>query len=229
MRKVFSVALMATLACVFGLSANAGVTVDVIFQDTGTSALDVPITSPTGTGCAFGGYSGGSVSTGYCMDVILTSTHDMTVVSTSVSYDNTNGLAIASMYEWKGPIVSPGRIPTQCVNVGGLVDQGGVIESFDCGISFPNNPPVLAAGTYRVGTIIWDATGGAISSNAISAVINDLFDGVGAVINGNVVFLGSGDIVVNPGSLNIIPEPGTASLLGLGLVGLILAGRRSRA
>jgi hypothetical protein len=28
--------------------------------------------------------------------------------------------------------------------------------------------------------------------------------------------------------LNIIPEPGTASLMGLGLVGLILAGRRSR-
>jgi hypothetical protein len=34
---------------------------------------------------------------------------------------------------------------------------------------------------------------------------------------------------LNGATLNVIPEPGTAALLGLGLVGLIAVGRRSRA
>jgi hypothetical protein len=36
------------------------------------------------------------------------------------------------------------------------------------------------------------------------------------------------ELPFNGASINVVPEPGTVSLLGLGLVGLILAGRRSR-
>ena len=59
----------------------------------------------------------------------------------------------------------------------------------------------------------------------VAAVINDLFDGVSVIINGDYrVTLTSLDIEV--GAHNIIPEPGTAALLGLGLAGLVIAARR---
>jgi hypothetical protein len=56
---------------------------------------------------------------------------------------------------------------------------------------------------------------------------------VGALIPGVDAFLEGGTFLVIPfggtgGTINLIPEPGTASLLGLGLIGLGLAGRRLR-
>ena len=76
------------------------------------------------------------------------------------------------------------------------MDNGGVIQSFDCIIGAPVNPPMLAAGTYRIGTIVWDTSGTTPGTETIAAYIDDLVDGVSAVINGNVVFLTSADIVV---------------------------------
>ena len=64
MRKMFSVALLATLACVFGLSANAGVTIDVHFQDASIPSGITIQPGDLGPGCDFGGYAGGSASTG---------------------------------------------------------------------------------------------------------------------------------------------------------------------
>ena len=105
-----------------------------------------------GPGCAFGGYAGGSVSTGYCLNVILTSPWPMVGLSTSVVYDTDNGLAVQAMYEWIGPQVTMTRY---CSPVGGLEYKAGgprdrVIERFDCLIDPPVNPPVLPAGTYRI-------------------------------------------------------------------------------
>ena len=230
MRKVFSVALM---ALAFGLvqSANAGVTVDVIFQDA-TSPTGITIAAgDAGAGCAFGGYAGGSAAQGYCMDVVLTSDWEFIGAGTSVSYDSDNGLAIGSMYAWKGAIVgwSRGNPSAFCAPPGSVIDTGSRIQSFDCIIPPPVPPPSVAAGSYKIGTIVWDTSGTTSGTEVVAAVINDLINGVQAIINGNSTFLGSSDIVVGTHVLTIIPEPGTASLRGLGLFGLILAGRRSRA
>jgi hypothetical protein len=235
MRKMFSVALMATLAFAFGLtqSANAGVTIDVVFQDATVPSgitVDPAITDDmVGPGCTFSGYYQTVITTGRCMDVILKSTVDIIGMGTSVTYDNTNGLVLAGMYEWRGVGVSfnkLGVLQSACTPPTGLTDYGGVIQSFDCIVAPPNAPPQMTAGTYKIGTLVWD-TSAVTGDSTIAAYINSLIDGVAAVIDGNILDISS-TVIVGTHILTIIPEPGTASLLGLGLVGLILAGRRSR-
>ena len=75
-------------------------------------------------------------------------------------------------------------------------------------------------GVYTVGTITIVAGGvGSFQINPFQRVgIDDWID------------LGSNFIVptLNGATLNVIPEPGTAALVGFGLVGLVMAGRRSR-
>ena len=228
MRKSCALLLLVLFSWLGGLGqdARAGVTVDVLFQDGTGSALTIP-EGDVGPGCSFGGYLSGSVSTGRCMDVILTSTYEMVRLSTSVSYDSDNGLAVGSMYEWTG-FTSNRSGAVVCDPSGGPTDNGGEINSFDCVLPPPNNPPLMYAGTYRIGTIIWDTSGTTVGTEAIAAYINDLFDGVDVAIDGNIVPLLSADIVVGSAVLTIIPEPSTAALLGLGFMGLVLTERRRR-
>jgi hypothetical protein len=165
------------------------------------------------------------------MDVILKTTDPIIGMGVSVTYDSDNGLQLGSMWEWKGVGVSfnkQGGVEKACIPPGGIVDKGGIIQSFDCIIAPPNDPPAMAVGTYRIGTIIWDMSAWTPGIQWVSAYIDPLFDGVIAIINGNIVNV-SDSVVLGSHSLFVIPEPGTASLLGLGLVALILAGRRSRA
>ena len=235
MRKVFSVALMATLACAFGLAlnANAGVTIDVVFQDgTLPTGITVDPGDPLAPGCEFGGYASGSVATGRCMDVILYSTDDIISMGATVAYSSSNGLALGSAYEWIGVVTARNLMGVPiafCSPMGGVADTGSQLNSFDCSTPLP---PVagqqLAPGTYKIGTIVWDTSGVTPGTETIAAYINTLFDGVIALINGNIVNT-TPSVVVRSHIMTIVPEPGTVSLLGLGLVGLILAGRRSRA
>jgi len=225
MRKMFSVALLATLACVFGLSANAGVTIDVVFQDTGTNTLT--LTAPGDPGAP--GCTGplGAFHAGRCMDVMLTNTDRITFVSGSVGYDTDNGLAVSSISEFWGTSFMQAGLKF-CTPFAGIVDNGSSIQSFDCNVGAQANPPSLPASTYRMGTIVWDTSATTAGSETIQALIIGGVDGVSVVLNGVIVDI-SGTVALGVSTLNIVPEPGTASLLGLGLVGLILAGRRSRA
>jgi len=237
MRKALSVVLMATMACVFGLaqSAKAGVTMDVVFQDAWSPTGITINPGDPGPGCTFDGYYHHTVATGRCMDVMLYTTDPLIGVGFSVDYDQDNGLAVMGVKEWVGVGVSFNKLGTlqkSCAPAGPVADSPnypGVIQQFDCIIPPPNAPPSVAPGTYKLGTIIWNTSGtynGGDNIEVISAVIAG-GDGVGAVINGNILDTTS-SVVLRSHIVNLMPEPGTASLLGLGLVGLILARRRSR-
>jgi hypothetical protein len=58
----------------------------------------------------------------------------------------------------------------------------------------------------------------------LPGIIDVIYDGNGSEIPQGTIIYGNAAVNVGPE----IPEPGTVSLLGLGLVGVVLAGRRSR-
>jgi hypothetical protein len=100
--------MRALLVCVAGLTcavaqdARAGVTIDVVFQDATIPSGITIVPGDPGPGCTFSGYYGTTVTTGWCMDVILTTTWDFLQVGVSVAYDGDNGLSVSSMNEWSG-------------------------------------------------------------------------------------------------------------------------------
>jgi hypothetical protein len=222
-----------------GQDARAGVTFEVVFQDGPGNALTIT-EGDAGPGCSFG-YYGGSVDTGRCMDVILRTTWPGVFASTSVTYESDDGLALAAMYEWKGVGVSFNKAavpPVQsCLPFGGLSDNGGVIWEFDCFIAPPNNPPVLPAGTYRVGTIVWDTSEATPGTETIGPVMA----GFGEADPPDICIPEGCEPIALNAVLNIIPEVAAVpsmgatglallgvAVFGSGVAGLVIAARRRR-
>jgi len=240
MKRPHPIPLLVCLACllVFAIGARAGVTIDVVLQDPYSPD------DPVGPGCVFAGYYGNGVSSGYCMDVILRSSSELLDFSVSVKYEGENGLALASMYEWFGVALGPftkcggllacGFPPPGCHPASGLADNDEIVQSFDCVVDEGADPPTLGAGTYKIGTAIWDTTAMTAGTSGIAAHIDDLVDGFTAVINGNIVDIGS-EVVLNFVSLqDPTPVPsisawGYAVLFsGVMGIGLVLGARRRR-
>jgi hypothetical protein len=219
MRKVFSVALLTALASIFVLtqSALASVTIDLEWVDSGTPTLTIDPGDTAG---------GGNRN----MLVIMSYSTNLVGASTSVQYSSGSGLAFQGATTWTGVFIRMMTPSNTFHPTGGVADTGTELSSF-ASIVDPTSPqPSAPPGVnYVIGTILWNTAGTVAGTETLSAIIAFGLDGF---LNGNFNNIDAAVIAaggLRGATLNIIPEPGTVSLLGLGLVGLILAGRRRRA
>ena len=189
------------------------------------------------------------------LDIYMT--HDLTqgmaAHSFSLSFDTSleNELNLGPMapLEWNGSDTDPS--PFLFLLYGPITNgvsstaessgsSAGRINSFeslvvDSSRPLPRNGAVYSVGTfsgtaparYRVAQVFF-TTNGAVTDGAdvFSGAFNAPYD---VSYDGNDDLIPIGDISFGSATLDVIPEPGTLSMLGLGLVGLVLGARRGRA
>jgi hypothetical protein len=197
--------------------ARAGATVDLLF----VGRNGAPIAA-TNTVTAVAGDT-------LTMAVRMSNDQTLTAAVFSLNYDldNKNELDVMSAFGWAGVAISKkgtdffqplsGFAPITPTFVGSFQ---GITTNF----SLPGVLP--APGSYQMGTVTWHVNGGtgADGADILSGLFFSGIDGFGDGGFNNI----DNTILFRSASVNFIPEPGTASLLGLGLVGLVLMGRRSR-
>jgi len=241
MRKVFSLALMAAMLCLVGMTKDAGATV--------TLALEW---GACNLGCT--GLTTNSVNVapglGQTLRLDIFMTHDETaginIAFFSLNFDTDllNELNIGAMppVNWAGTDVDPGTgvalygpVGVPAVSPESSLGVAGRIDTFDSlttsGLVLPQSGLAYTVGTvtataparYRVGQVFF----------SVNVALTDGVDVFSGLFNTGVdgIYNGLALATVNDfgnASVNLIPEPSTVSLLGLGLVGLVLAGRRSR-
>jgi len=234
MRKVFAVALMIAMvgALGFSQSAEAGVTYDFVFRSTDSNGNPIAGGSVVGGGLSFSFTStaAANAAQGVVLDIFMVSSEfGLEAGGTSVGWDDSSGLSIGSAKAWSGHGVSfnaMGNPNYFMLPIGGVNCGQNLCSSFNGVVLPPNGPPSLPSGVYQLGTIVWDTSALGASSAVMTTIVSGI-DGTGALDPGGNRFVPGETTFM--GFINIVPEPATAGLLGLGLAGLVLAGRRRRA
>jgi hypothetical protein len=251
MRNVFSALVAAGLLCLVGMAKDASATITITLEWGACGGGAGGCTALGGQAITVDPGGGQTLR----LDVFLA--HDVPQGfeshSVSVNFDtqlaNELNLGPMATVEWAGTDVNPD--PAQNFSYSALstgvstADSGlgtaGRANSFEsaalAGV-LPANSAAYSIGThtataparYRIGQIFFTATG-----NTAALGVADIFSGsfnlpgiIDVIIDGNGTEISQGTIIYGNATFNVVPEPGTVSLLGLGLVGLVLAGRRAR-
>jgi len=244
MRKVFSVGLMAAMLSLVGMTKDAGasVTIELLWGAAAGGSIGL------GTNLI----PDGAIAPGQTLRLDIFMSHDLTQgikahafsLNFDLSPENELNLGPMAQAEWAGTDVDPSGTSSPYAPVTGAPTTvespalpSGRINSYEAGAVIgvlPRNGVAYSVGTftataptsYRIGQAFFTSNGaltdGAdVFSGFFNGLADAIADGLGAAVPPGTITFGSA-------TLNPIPEPGTVSLLGLGLIGLVLAGRRSR-
>lgn len=150
-------------------------------------------------------------------------THVYSIVLSFSAGDDIRGFggSISTTGVYTGVYTDPATVGTFTTNLAGpLAPPTAAGTGYAGSWAFVGATPNTVGGSFTIGTV--EITVGA--GNVVMADLSGVLDGF--------VSSGFSTIFPSPGNvtgITIIPEPTTAALLGLGIVGLVVAGRRSRA
>ena len=209
--------------------ASAGATVDLLFIGANGTPI-VPTHTVSVTDNPDPGIHAGDTLT---MAILMTNDEPLTAAVFSLNYDlaGDDHLDIVTAFQWHGLAINKAGSDF-FAPIGAFSPQTatfvGSFQGFTTNLEIPRRlPPSGGAysGGYQMGTVTWTVNAGAHgeSSKVLSGILNfgiDVFgDGGFNEMNDGVQF--------NAATVNFVPEPSTAALLGLALLGIAVVARRS--